>query len=314
MKKYLLSLALTVPLLLTACGQPDGTNTPYATESEISITSEPPTDKVFPPNGEVEASGVTLKLDSLIESDHLMLNAEGYKPGVLPEERKEPVKGGKFITINTIVTNTSQSSMDLTCGFAVQAHLFNEDRQRYDPIQDLYRIPGNPECNDSLNPGFSIEMSWPFEVPEGMKATEFGFANPETNYNDLTLIDITKADREKASTKSEDSSEPKQEQNSHTSRQDSNEDVVESTLTIYTDKLPSIEEQQRMATEMFFESPEHAEPPVIGMTEAPGAAQPTIINKTIERCGEVGVHETGSTFFTDGTTGWTEQCASSMMQ
>lgn len=59
---------------------------------------------------------------------------------------------------------------------------------------------------------------------------------------------------------------------------------------------------------------DQASEPVIGMTEAPGAAQPTEMNKTIQSCGEVGLHETGTTFFTDGSTGWTEQCSSTMMQ
>lgn len=35
--------------------------------------------------------------------------------------------------------------------------------------------------------------------------------------------------------------------------------------------------------------------------------------KTIDHCGEPGLHETGTTFFTDGTTGWTPECASQMM-
>lgn len=240
-------------LLLAACGSAETT-----VDTSKTTTTETSTVEVFPPHEEVEAPGVTLKLDSVTESDHLMLNAEGVKPGYLPEERQNPSDGGKFITVNTIVTNTSRGSMDLTCGFGVQAHLFNKDGQRYEPVQDLYRIPENPECNDSLNPGFSIEMSWPFEVPEDMKATEFGFANPETNYDDLTLIDVTKADREKTSSKSEDTAEPKQEQSSNTSPQESNEDVEESTLTLYTDQLPSVEDQQRKATEAFYDSPESA--------------------------------------------------------
>ncbi|WP_313678372.1 hypothetical protein [Corynebacterium stationis] len=188
--KRLLPIAAAA-LLLAACGSAEST-----VDTSETTTTETSTVEVFPSHEDVEAPGVTLKLDSVTESDHLMLNAEGVEPGYLPEERQNPSDGGKFITVNTIVTNTSHGSMDLTCGFGVQAHLFNEDGQRYDPVQDLYRVPENPECNDSLNPGFSIEMSWPFEIPESMEATEFGFANPETNYDDLTLIDVTKAPRE----------------------------------------------------------------------------------------------------------------------
>lgn len=50
--------------------------------------------------------------------------------------------------------------------------------------------------------------------------------------------------------------------------------------------------------------------PVIGMTEAPGAAQPSVMNKVIQSCGDDPMmYQPGTTFFTDGTTGWTEQCA-----
>ena len=204
MKVRLIPLVLAIPLALTACG-----NSSDNTDSTHAITSaESPTSQLNPPHEAIEAPGVTLTLNSITESDHLMLNAEGYEPGYLPEERQEPVEGGKFITVNTKVENTGKKSMDLTCGLAVQVGLFNEDDQQYDPIQDLYRIPGNPECNHSLNPGFDIEMTWSFEVPKDMKATKFGFADPETHYDDFTFIDVTKADSRKETSKSEDTPRP----------------------------------------------------------------------------------------------------------
>ncbi|EEB62886.1 hypothetical protein [Corynebacterium amycolatum] len=48
-------------------------------------------------------------------------------------------------------------------------------------------------------------------------------------------------------------------------------------------------------------------------TEAPGQAEPSEINKTVASCGDPALHETGTTFFTDGSSGWTQQCASQMM-
>lgn len=52
---------------------------------------------------------------------------------------------------------------------------------------------------------------------------------------------------------------------------------------------------------------------VIGHTEAPGQANPSVMNKTIASCGNPSMHETGTTFFTDGTSGWTLTCANKMM-
>lgn len=54
--------------------------------------------------------------------------------------------------------------------------------------------------------------------------------------------------------------------------------------------------------------------PVVGMTEAPGAAQPSVMNKSIQSCAtDPKVYQLGTTFFTDGTSGWTQQCADQMM-
>lgn len=53
-------------------------------------------------------------------------------------------------------------------------------------------------------------------------------------------------------------------------------------------------------------------PPVIGFTGAPGHDTPGPLDKTISHCGEAGKYQTGTTFFTDGTTGWTETCSAQM--
>lgn len=50
-----------------------------------------------------------------------------------------------------------------------------------------------------------------------------------------------------------------------------------------------------------------------GYTEAPVQAEPSEMNKTVASCGDPALHETGTTFFTDGSSGWTQQCASQRM-
>lgn len=50
-----------------------------------------------------------------------------------------------------------------------------------------------------------------------------------------------------------------------------------------------------------------------GYTEAPGQAAPSEMNKTVASCGDPALHETGTTFFTDGSSDWTQQCANQMM-
>lgn len=54
-------------------------------------------------------------------------------------------------------------------------------------------------------------------------------------------------------------------------------------------------------------------PPVVGYTEAPGIAEPTVMDKVVLRCGTAAENmEPGTTFFTDGTSGWTAACDTQM--
>ena len=76
---------------------------------------------------------------------------------------------------------------------------------------------------------------------------------------------------------------------------------------------PASEASATVVTEQTL-PPTEAEPaePVIGFTEAPGNEAPHVMDKQIASCGDPSIHETGTTFFTDGTSGWTQQCASQM--
>lgn len=56
-----------------------------------------------------------------------------------------------------------------------------------------------------------------------------------------------------------------------------------------------------------------AEDPAVGYTEAPGQVAPHVMEKQIASCGDPEIHQTGTTFFTDGTSGWTQNCADQMM-
>jgi hypothetical protein len=53
-------------------------------------------------------------------------------------------------------------------------------------------------------------------------------------------------------------------------------------------------------------------PPVMGFTEAPGHGVPTPMSKVVSHCGDPMIHQPGTTFFTDGSTGWTQSCAAQM--
>ena len=49
-----------------------------------------------------------------------------------------------------------------------------------------------------------------------------------------------------------------------------------------------------------------------GITGAPGSESARCLDKQIASCGDASIHQMGTTFFTDGTTGWTQSCQNSM--
>ncbi|MFB9784682.1 hypothetical protein [Rhodococcus baikonurensis] len=84
--------------------------------------------------------------------------------------------------------------MDLTCSFPIQNKLITADKRQYDPIDALYKIQGNRECNDGLQPGFDSHMVYVYEIPTAAVPAQFEFADMETQtYNDLTLINVANA-------------------------------------------------------------------------------------------------------------------------
>lgn len=189
-RKFFILSVITL-LTLTGCSTNE-TSPEKAVEASVSASTS--AQSRLPQAGEsVEAPGVTLTVDSVSEADHLMLYADGVKRGSKPDERLDAPSGGRFVTVSTSVKNTGLAPWDLTCSFALQAHIFGADGQQFEPVNELSRILGNPECSDDINPGFESVMIWAFAVPTETKITRFGFADPETHYDDLTLINISDA-------------------------------------------------------------------------------------------------------------------------
>lgn len=100
----------------------------------------------------------------------------------------------------------------------------------------------------------------------------------------------------------------------------------EATVTVTsTMPAPSSEETSTSATSTTAESDNEAETSeaaeaqnsgggcVAGYTEAPGQVDPHCLDKAIASCGDANLHQQGTTFFTDGTSAWTAQCAAQMV-
>jgi hypothetical protein len=95
--------------------------------------------------------------------------------------------GAKFVAVRTRVLNDSMVSIDLTCGYPIVNHLIDDRGRRFDSIGKLYRIPGNPRCNDNLQPGFTAGMTWIYRVPLDAKISAYEFEDLTDFARDRTV-------------------------------------------------------------------------------------------------------------------------------
>lgn len=77
--------------------------------------------------------------------------------------------------MTTHVVNNAKVSLDLTCSLPVQTKLVDVQQRNFDAIDDLYKLKGNPECNDQLQPGFEADMTWVYLVPKNASVVGWGF-------------------------------------------------------------------------------------------------------------------------------------------
>jgi hypothetical protein len=121
--------------------------------------------------------GIAITLIDVDCSFSVRLNNSGYRPDSRYCEYEEVDAGdnAKFVTLYTRVLNDAQRSIDLTCSHPIYNHLIDERGRKFDSVGKLYRIRGNPECNDKLQPGFATDMTWIYRVPIDANILEFEF-------------------------------------------------------------------------------------------------------------------------------------------
>ncbi|MGO1992248.1 MAG: DUF4352 domain-containing protein [Corynebacterium sp.] len=175
-------------LTLTACGSDEDAEASQETAGETAReNSEPEHEQVenqYPLGEEAISGGVSLIVEDVEESQDASIYASGYNQGTQPDEVITAPEGAKFVTVRTTVTNNSRSSWDLTCGSSFSVELLNMEGQFSAPDDEQYRIHGNPECNDSLNPGLSSPMAWRFVVPEDAEPLALSFQDYDLDYSE----------------------------------------------------------------------------------------------------------------------------------
>lgn len=193
--KKIATMLLAAGLSLTACapGSPSAaisadpvssSSSAEATESTASPLPTPtptptPSVKIYKLNEPANHDGLVIQVKQARISRTLLMNTSQYRPETDWATFEEvPAKAGaSYMILTTRVTNNTKKGLDLTCGGPVQITVYNDKEQEYSPVEDLYQIKGNPECNSELGPGFSASMTWAFLVPAGSKMIAAGFYN-----------------------------------------------------------------------------------------------------------------------------------------
>lgn len=180
---------LTAGISLTGCA-PSGssaatssaasTTSSSATATKAAVKPAPtPSTKIYKLNEPANHDGLVIQVTEARMSPTLLTNTSQYRPDSdLATFEEVPAKSGaSYMVLTTQVTNNTKKGLDLTCGGPVQIKVFNDKEQEYSPVDDLYQIKGNPECNAQLDPGFSAPMTWAFLVPSNSEVIAAGFYN-----------------------------------------------------------------------------------------------------------------------------------------
>jgi hypothetical protein len=179
------ALAATVLLgtgALTGCSSGDG-------KSGTTTSPAAPPGMGVP----VKGDGATITVTGAYTTDHIDMytdgswNASEGRPATPTRARD----GGRYVVVETTVRNDTSSDMDLTChstGDYVDAVLRTESDAIYQPIDSLYKIPGNPECNHNLGSGFDTPMTWAFLIPDGRTPESLLFKTGSSTREDKAAV------------------------------------------------------------------------------------------------------------------------------
>ena len=176
MRGAALALAVLAAVAIAGCGSPTQTST-----ATVQVKTDAPTPSPTPePNSvgeQVSNGGITLTVKAASTASTIELNESGFRPGSGYEKyTKTPAgDGAKFVVVQTHVVNNAKKSLDLTCSLPVSTKLVDDKERQFDPIGDLYKIKGNPECNDQLQPGFESDMTLIYRVPTTANVVGWAF-------------------------------------------------------------------------------------------------------------------------------------------
>ncbi|MFE0356002.1 hypothetical protein ACFW2I_21165 [Streptomyces nigra] len=166
----------TVTVTVTA------TPAPEADAAEAEDASSPTGPTPYRIGDKADNGGAIVKIAKVVESDSITLAGTKKKAG----------DGAKYVTLKTVVTNETKASMDLTCSLPIVNALIDDQARRFDTIDELDEVAGNPECNAQLQPGFEDEMQFVYRVPKDANVAQWEFYEYDLEAEPVpTLVDLT---------------------------------------------------------------------------------------------------------------------------
>jgi hypothetical protein len=152
---------------------------PAAKEDAAAASNQSTDTKV----GEVARNGgAVVKVTKMVEADSITFAGAHKSAG----------HDAKYVILKTVVSNEGKASMDLTCSLPIVNALIDDQGRRFDTIEDLYDVAGNPECNAQLQPGFDDQMQFVYRVPKDAVVTTWEFSEYDLeNEVTPTLVDLT---------------------------------------------------------------------------------------------------------------------------
>lgn len=217
-------------------------------------------------------------------------------------ENAEPKKG-KFVAIAVSASMPEEASAEFSSPFSAMPWKAST------PENKMSKVMNEINCDDASYlsfmdefPGYSADGTAFVDVPEDTNMIHFKAAD------DLTYkIEVEgKKKSEKSSADKKTATKARATTGGQDNQQGSAPQPAPPQETQEAQPTQPPAQPQRAQEE----KPE--EEPVIGFTQAPGQEAPHPLDKQVASCGDPSIHEPGTTFFTDGTSGWTQQCASQM--
>ncbi len=168
---------------LIACGEGGDTQTVTETIREETTTAvedgaASDNSQPEPTDGPVKSGGIEVAVTDAYAKQAVSYEGGTIDSRVTPNGEPRTVRapqGGSYVYVETNVMNDSSEGLDLTCGYPMEVKLVEASGRRFDPVEGLDLVKGNPACNAQLQPGFRDGMTWVFLVPPDAEVNAFRF-------------------------------------------------------------------------------------------------------------------------------------------